>query len=77
MAATLGTRAVRVGLILLIVGGIAQRRGGSGVIIPERRSEVRGLSQANRRDLGIALAGAIVGAVVSGIAAFIVVRLTE
>jgi len=51
----------------IIVFPIVSRRMGGVVIIPERRGESRGLTAQTRRDLVVALVGAIVGAILATI----------
>jgi hypothetical protein len=50
---------------------------GSVVVIPERRSERRGLSATSRRDATIAIISAAVGAILGTIGAFLVEKLTK
>jgi hypothetical protein len=52
----------------ILVSVISIYRSGSTLIIPRKQSEVRGLSAENRRQLLIGLTGAIVGALIAGIA---------
>jgi hypothetical protein len=56
----------------IIVLPIMSRRLGGVVIIPERRGESRGLTAQTRRDLVVALVGAVVGAILATIGAVLI-----
>jgi hypothetical protein len=59
-------------LVTIVLLPIMSRRQGGVVIVPERRGESRGLTAQTRRDLMVAVVGAVVGFILTAIGAALI-----